>query len=464
MSDALQLTPTEIASFQARVLAWFDQHGRKDLPWQQDITPYRVWVSEIMLQQTQVATVIPYYDRFMATFPDIGTLAAAKEDRVLHLWTGLGYYARARNLHKTAKQIIAEYNGEFPDDQIALEGLPGIGRSTAGAILAIAHGQRAVILEANVKRVLARCFAIEGWPGTTATAKVLWSAAEQLTPDQRIGDYTQVMMDLGAILCVSREPKCSLCPLEDRCRAKQEQRISEFPGKKPKKAMPVRETCMVLVCNQEGEYLLTRRPTTGLWGGLWTFPEVEAELLADEIENRNWRQVSSSFAPFRNTFTHFHLDITPVQAECTVPSTTVASVDEEGTLQWVDPNDPPEIGLTKPTHHLLKLLAQCDEANFNQRSNLHGPDMTRTVHCSRYKKDLPGLDTPPMPGPRGEEIFKQVSAQAWEEWHKLQTMLINEKHLDMRDKDARRYLNAQRDLFLTGEPVDHAEGYIPPEE
>ncbi|PDH39315.1 MAG: A/G-specific adenine glycosylase [OM182 bacterium MED-G24] len=356
MANDTQLTAEEVATFQARVLAWFDQHGRKDLPWQQDITPYRVWVSEIMLQQTQVATVIPYFERFMSTFPDVGTLAAAEEDQVLYLWTGLGYYARARNLHKTAKQVITEYNGEFPDELQALEALAGIGRSTAGAILSIAHGKRAAILDGNVKRVLARCFAIEGWPGTTATSKALWAVAEQLTPHERIGAYTQVMMDLGAALCVSREPSCSRCPLEDRCQAKREQRIAEFPGKKPKKEMPVRATCIVLVCNHDGEYLLTRRPTTGLWGGLWTFPEVEAAQLDEELIDRGWQPMPSSFAPFRNTFTHFHLDITPVQA-----TSNEAVVNEPNRSQWVHPNQLPEIGLTTPTNHLLKLLAKCDD-------------------------------------------------------------------------------------------------------
>lgn len=349
----IHLLKKDIASFQARILDWFDHYGRKDLPWQENITPYRVWVSEIMLQQTQVATVIPYFERFMQTFPDVGTLAAAKEDQVLHLWTGLGYYARARNLHKTAKQIIAEYNGEFPDELSALEALPGIGRSTAGAILSIAYGKRAAILDGNVKRVLARCFAIEGWPGTTATAKALWSVAEQLTPYDRVADYTQVMMDLGATLCVSREPNCSLCPIEDRCIARQAQRISEFPGKKPKREMPLRETCMVLVCNNNGEYLLTRRPTTGLWGGLWSFPEVDAAHIKNELTAKGWQHIPSPFAPFRHTFTHFHLDITPVQA-----ISTAESVNEPSGGQWVDPNQLPEIGLTKPAHHLLNLLAQ----------------------------------------------------------------------------------------------------------
>ncbi len=208
------MTPEQ---FQHSILDWFDQHGRHDLPWQQAQTPYRVWVSEIMLQQTQVATVIPYFQRFMARFPDVGALAAAEQDEVLHLWTGLGYYARARNLHKAARLVVNNWGGEFPQTLEGMESLPGIGRSTAGAILAMACGIRAPILDGNVKRVLARYACVEGWPGQTAVQKQLWALAEEYTPSRRVGDYTQAMMDLGATLCTRSKPACVLCPLQLDC-------------------------------------------------------------------------------------------------------------------------------------------------------------------------------------------------------------------------------------------------------
>lgn len=205
--------------FSAAVLDWFDQHGRTDLPWQAEKTPYHTWISEIMLQQTQVATVIPYYQRFVKRFPDVHSLAAAEIDQVLHLWTGLGYYARARNLHKTALIVSQTLEGQFPDTLEGLEQLPGIGRSTAGAILSIATGKRAAILDGNVKRVLARFYAIEGWPGQPAVTRTLWELAERNTPHQRVGDYTQAMMDLGATLCTRSKPGCLLCPLQQDCKA-----------------------------------------------------------------------------------------------------------------------------------------------------------------------------------------------------------------------------------------------------
>ena len=259
--------------FSDKLLAWFDDHGRKHLPWQQNQTPYRVWLSEIMLQQTQVATVIPYYARFTERFPDVASLAASEEDEVLHLWTGLGYYARARNLRKTAIQLVRDHNGEFPADLAQLQNLPGIGRSTAGAIMALAFKLPATILDGNVKRVLTRCYAIEGWPGKTQVSNSLWEIAEQLSPEQRIADYTQAIMDLGATLCTRSKPDCPSCPMHQSCLAYHHDRVKELPGKKPKKNMPVRQIHMIVVTNAENEVLLQRRPSQGLWGGLWGFPE-----------------------------------------------------------------------------------------------------------------------------------------------------------------------------------------------
>lgn len=345
-------------AFAPRLLAWFDQHGRKHLPWQQDINAYRVWVSEIMLQQTQVATVIPYFERFMQRFPNVASLADADIDEVLHYWTGLGYYARARNLHKAAIAVVEQYNGEFPIGVAALTSLPGIGRSTAGAIAAIAQGERAAILDGNVKRVLARCFAIEGWPGQTAVANELWEIAEKLTPQTRFADYTQAIMDLGATICVRSSPKCLACPLEAECIARQTGRVAELPGKKPKKAMPVRSTCMLIIENRAGEYLLQRRPSTGLWGGLWSFPEVEPDDVQEALDRLLpglGTEPGMDLAHFRHTFTHFHLDVTPVHVKL---QDNASQVSESETQCWYSPDAPLEIGLTRPVTKLIKLMRQ----------------------------------------------------------------------------------------------------------
>ncbi|MGY8869166.1 MAG: A/G-specific adenine glycosylase, partial [Pseudomonadales bacterium] len=260
--------------FNTAVLDWFDQHGRHNLPWQQDKTAYFTWISEIMLQQTQVTTVIPYFERFIERFPDVQTLANAEQDEVLHLWTGLGYYARARNLHKTAQIVATDYYGEFPQTVEALEQLPGIGRSTAGAVLSISTGKRAAILDGNVKRVLARFYALEGWTGSTANQKTLWEYAERNTPQKRVGEYTQAMMDLGATLCTRSKPSCPSCPLQNHCTALKLGRSSEFPHPKPKKKIPVKQTIMLLLQDEQQQTLLQQRPPTGLWGGLWSLPEV----------------------------------------------------------------------------------------------------------------------------------------------------------------------------------------------
>ena len=251
------------------LLAWFDQHGRKDLPWQTNRTPYRVWISEIMLQQTQVSTVIPFYERFMAQLPTVQDLAAAAEDTVLHLWTGLGYYARARNLHRCAKQVCALHSGVFPNALAGLEALPGIGRSTAGAILSLAMDARAPILDGNVKRVLARYHAVEGWPGQRAVSDTLWSHAEHLTPQKRVADYTQAIMDLGATLCMRSKPNCRACPLSRRCQALAEDRVQELPTKKKAPAKPIRQARFFVLRLPDNRVLLEQRQQSGLWGGLW---------------------------------------------------------------------------------------------------------------------------------------------------------------------------------------------------
>jgi A/G-specific adenine glycosylase len=334
--------------FARRLLAWFDLHGRKDLPWQQAISPYRVWVSEIMLQQTQVKTVIPYFERFMARFPGVLDLAEASQDEVLHHWTGLGYYARARNLHKTAMLVVDEYGGEMPLTVEALETLPGIGRSTAGAIVSICSGSRAAILDGNVKRVLARHYAIEGWPGSTATLKALWAKAEELTPSERVADYTQAIMDLGATVCTRSSPACEQCPMHETCIALADDCIAELPGKKPKKDLPVRQTTM-LVIESGSSVLLEQRPPKGLWGGLWSFPEA-----ADPeayLQTHNLSALSIESMPsFRHTFTHFHLDIDVVRIVTTGHDNAVR---EANRFCWYDRNNPPALGLTRPVTRLL---------------------------------------------------------------------------------------------------------------
>ena len=254
--------------FQNAVLNWFDQYGRTNLPWQQSINPYRVWVSEIMLQQTQVSTVIPYFERFMHSYPTVDALAAAPLDEVLHHWTGLGYYARARNLHKTAQLVSSELSGQFPDNVPQLIELPGIGRSTAGAISSIAFKNQATILDGNVKRVLARFSATDGWPGKSAVVEKLWLIAETYTPLKRIADYTQAMMDLGATLCTRSSPNCEQCPLMKDCKAFKQGNPQDYPGKKPKKKLPVRTTCFLMIKNSDGALLLEQNPPAGLVG--WT--------------------------------------------------------------------------------------------------------------------------------------------------------------------------------------------------
>lgn len=343
------------AAFRKAVLAWYDQHGRKDLPWQNNITPYRVWVSEIMLQQTQVSTVIPYFQRFMTRFPSVTALAQAPIDDVLHLWTGLGYYARARNLHKTAQIITEHHRGKFPRDVESLSSLPGIGRSTAGAITSISMEIRAPILDGNVKRVLARFHAIDGWPGETAVANQLWAIAEKYTPDTRLRDYTQVMMDLGATVCTRSKPRCEQCPLHKHCVAFSRNEMTRFPGKKASKKMPVRETLMLLLDNGNGEILLEQRPASGIWGGLWCPPQIDnPDELKDALRQRGLKGGKANNLPsFRHTFSHFHLDIQPLRITVKPHGESLA---ESAAQRWVNSRNPGTLGLAAPIKKLLASL------------------------------------------------------------------------------------------------------------
>jgi len=346
-------------TFSQRLLSWYDLHGRHNLPWQQDKTPYRVWVSEIMLQQTQVTTVIPYYQRFMARFPQVSDLATANEDDVLHHWSGLGYYSRARNLHKAAKLVVNEHAGTFPRSVAGLMELPGIGRSTAGAIAAISMGIRAPIMDGNVKRILTRYFAIHGWPGLTAVTNELWAIAEVLTPRERVGDYTQVMMDLGATLCKHSKPACHLCPLNNRCVAHQTGQQQRFPESRPKQAKPERSTVMLMVVNQFGEILLEKRPPTGIWGGLWSFPELsDPDQISAEALARTGLTIDDCelWQPFRHTFSHYHLDITP--ALTFIDSQQQAlPIRERDDYCWFPLNQSHQLGLAAPVKKLLEKIA-----------------------------------------------------------------------------------------------------------
>lgn len=344
-----------VTDFAGRVLAWFDVHGRKNLPWQQQPTPYRVWVSEIMLQQTQVTTVIPFYQAFVARFPDVGTLASAAIDDVLHHWSGLGYYARARHLHHAAQIIARDHGGDLPDSLDALMALPGIGRSTAGAVLALAHGKPHPILDGNVKRVLARFFAVEGYPGEPRVQARLWQIAEACTPRERVAEYTQAMMDLGATVCVRRRPVCAACPLSERCAARLTGRQAELPTSRPHRTRRARATCMLLAVRDGRSVLLERRPPHGIWGGLWGLPEFSSADVARDWCIRELRAPVSTverLARLHHAFTHFDLDIEPVRIDCTGSD----AVMESDRFVWYDPAAPRSLGLAAPVRALIESI------------------------------------------------------------------------------------------------------------
>jgi len=345
--------------FAQQVVAWYHQQGRKHLPWQQNKTPYSVWISEIMLQQTQVNTVIPYYQRFMASFPNIKALADADEDNVLHHWTGLGYYARARNLHKAAKTIRDNNNGIFPENIEEVIALSGIGRSTSGAILSLALNQHQPILDGNVKRVLARCYLVDGYNGLSKFDKALWALTEQLTPAKDTALYTQAMMDLGATVCTRSKPKCEKCPLKTSCLAKADELQSQYPQKKPKKKIPEKNTIMVIprIKTKDSEsVLMEKRPPSGIWGGLWCFYEIEdINQLPDLLTSVNLKALSQhELTPFRHTFSHFHLDIHPLVVDCEQHNNQ--EINENNKQQWYNLQQAANVGLAASTKKLLTLL------------------------------------------------------------------------------------------------------------
>lgn len=341
--------PTPLAS---ALLAWHRRHGRHDLPWQQLRSSYRVWVSEVMLQQTQVATVIPYFERFMARFPDVVSLADAPVDEVLHLWTGLGYYARARNLHRAAQRVRDEHGGVFPTSFDAVSDLPGIGRSTAGAILAISAKQRHAIVDGNVRRVLARLYGLDGRPGERAFENALWGIAERETPVDDVDIYTQAIMDLGATLCVRRNPDCLLCPLAEGCVARATGRQHALPAPRKQRERPQRELVMLFAHRADGSVWLSQRPARGIWGGLWSPPEFAS--IGDADAALPGAADALALPPVDHAFTHFDLRIQPVL--CAAPDGW------RGEGLWYNPRRPARIGLPAPVASLLDALPELIES------------------------------------------------------------------------------------------------------
>lgn len=344
-------------SFSTRLLSWYRQSGRNDLPWQQDPTPYRVWVSEVMLQQTQVNTVIPYYQRFMQHFPDVKGLAKAPLDAVLHLWTGLGYYARARNLHRAAQRVCSDHQGQFPTHVETLMELPGIGRSTASAILALACHQRHAILDGNVIRVLARYHAVAGWPGEAAVKRTLWALTKRHTPATQVAQYTQAIMDLGATVCTPLRPHCDRCPVRIGCKARTQGQQNQFPGTRPRKRLPIRRTILVILQNARGQVLLERRPAHGIWGGLWSFPECLPGMPLDawcRTELSCQVEAVQYWSTRRHTFSHFHLDITPAHV---LVGDKATMVNDTGEFRaWYDRSGYNGLGVPAPVKQLLCVL------------------------------------------------------------------------------------------------------------
>ena len=370
----MNMRPENLAEL---LLPWFEAHGRRHLPWQQDPTPYRVWISEVMLQQTQVETVKPYFDRFIARFPDAATLAAAPLDEVLRLWSGLGYYARARNLHRGAQEIVARHEGRLPETLEELMALPGIGRSTAGAILALAHGLRHPILDGNAKRVLARVFLVEDAPQSGSGARKLWELAEASTPAARVAEYTQAIMDLGATICTRTNPACGRCPLSTDCAAFTAGRVAALPARRPRAPRRLRRSHMVFVI-ECGRVLLQRRPPRGIWGGLWAPPE-----FPDAVSAEAWA-VSRFGVPgpqarrlpvLRHVFTHFDLDIEPWVLDIRGDGRRIADADS----RWHELAAVDAVGLPAPVARLLKECMDGQEGSVRQTRPRSGGTRARAV-------------------------------------------------------------------------------------
>lgn len=354
----MECYPAGVKSFASRVIHWQQCHGRHALPWKASRDPYRIWLSEIMLQQTQVATVIPYFERFVARFPTLPQLAAAPEDEILALWSGLGYYSRARNLHAAARAIVAHHPAVFPDTAELIAQLPGVGRSTAAAVAALAFGQHCAILDGNVKRVLARHGGVAGWPGDKKVEAALWQLAESLLPPTAlkgtgaIEAYTQGMMDLGALVCTRSQPACTACPLNADCIAYTHKRTAELPTPRPKKVMPERQVQMLLLLDR-GELLLEKRPARGIWGGMWSLPELPIN--DDPAQHCRERfgltaQSQHTLPKLSHSFTHFKLHIQPVQLRLAPRLSTLP-----GQI-WLPPADALGAALPAPIRILVAQL------------------------------------------------------------------------------------------------------------
>lgn len=347
-----------------QLLAWWDRHGRKSLPWQSNRTPYRVWVSEIMLQQTRVETVAPYFKRFMAAFPHVNALAKADDDEVLAIWAGLGYYSRAHNLLKAARMVVAQHGGELPRTYESLIALPGIGRSTAGAILALAHGKRQAILDGNARRVLTRVYAVEGWPGKTSVNRRLWELADTNTPQERVRDYTQAIMDLGATVCTRRKPRCNVCSLSASCRAHKSGLTGEIPASRPRAKRPLKHATMLVVQRTDGAVLLCRLPPAGVWAGLWSLPVLDSGQSVSDWCTRLFGcppGEHSELEPIRHGFSHFELQIRPIRLAVDAP---LREIHDGGGWCWFDGAHEP--GMPAPVRRLLESI---DEPG----SLLHNP-------------------------------------------------------------------------------------------
>jgi len=340
--------------FSFPLLEWFDRHGRKDLPWQQLTGAYPVWISEIMLQQTQVKTVIPYFNRFISRFPDIKTLANAPIDDVLALWSGLGYYSRARFIHQTAKRICSDFANEFPQDINLLKSLPGIGPSTAAAIASLVFHQPTPILDGNVKRVLARYFLVSAPVNTSTAIKKLWKLAADCMPSSRCRDYTQAIMDLGATCCTFKNPSCHSCPLNKTCRARLQEEVANYPNKGPKKIRPTKHQQFILLHTKNNQVYLEKNPPAGLWGGLWCLPSIEAnDSAAAFIQEKHGIKIDSpkELMTIKHSFTHFHLRIRVISIEVTglMPALGIDS-------DLFHPNDIDRVGLAKPIRDILQFF------------------------------------------------------------------------------------------------------------
>jgi len=343
------------------LLTWAKEFGRHHLPWQSNPTAYSVWVSEVMLQQTQVTTVIPYYQKFLINFPSIHALASAELEQVLALWSGLGYYARARNLHRCAKLVVEKYNGNFPDSIDKLENLPGIGRSTAGAIASLAMNKSTPILDGNCKRVYARYFMIKGHYSKASVLRELWQLAEQVTPQKNTAEFNQAIMDLGSMVCTRTKPLCLEkeyhCPLSKNCAAYNHKRISEFPHKKPKKKVKVKSAIFVVVKNQENETLLTKRAPQGIWGGLWSFPQFDNEQDCYDWLTNNFTQYKmlTLSEPKQHTFTHFVLNYRELNIQASV-NDMITTLNESNNETWFPVSDALQLGLPTPIKKSLLLI------------------------------------------------------------------------------------------------------------